>query len=261
MSRNWDDHEDEALRRSLREGIQGISWTEQQEDDRLRKIHKAIEERSRTMDLHGKKMVVAVAAALAVTGSITAIAAGKITAFYSSTNLNEAITSPKELEAQGRGKLGDGLIVAEQLADGTAFERGFLIEVEGRGEEDAVLITYPTVSMEYGDVFMDVARTQDLQTEEGGEPDYQETYQGVVLEGTEDPYLFLPPDEKPTAEEEALEAAGELYISYGSVQREESVYKNISWEKDGLHYLMMTSGDRGLEELAGVAKGYLDLAE
>lgn len=261
MRRNWDDFEDEALRQSVQEGMQGISWTRQQEEDRLQEIHRAMEERSRTMKLRGKKMVLAVAAALAVTGSITAVAAGKITGYYSSTNLDEAIDSPEELQAQGRKQLGNSLIVAGQLGDGSAFNRGFIHDVEGRDETGAVMLTYPTVWMDYGEVSVDVMRVQDVQEEGGKEPDYQETYQGVLLEGTADPYLFLPPDEKPTAEEEALEAAGELYISYGSSQREEMVYKGISWEKDGLHYLMMTSGDRSLEELAGLAKGYLDLAE
>ena len=59
-------------------------------------------------------------------------------------------------------------------------------------------------------------------------------------------HLFLPPDETPTEEETALEQAGKLFISYGTETREERVFRSVSWEKDGLHYLL-SSYDSGLE--------------
>ena len=64
--------------------------------------------------------------------------------------------------------------------------------------------------------------------------------------------------QKPSEEDESREAAGELYISYGSVEEERCVYKNMMWEKDGLSYTMMTSADRTLEEMAELAKAYID---
>ena len=64
--------------------------------------------------------------------------------------------------------------------------------------------------------------------EENQEPasdgDYEELYEGICLRGQEDEYLFLPPDQKPSEEDESREAAGELYISYGSVVEERCVY-------------------------------------
>ena len=48
-------------------------------------------------------------------------------------------------------------------------------------------------------------------------------------------------------EEEAADYTCLLYTS-----------KNMMWEKDGLSYTMMTSADKTLEEMAELAKAYID---
>ena len=71
-------------------------------------------------------MVAAAAVILALTGTITAVAAGKITGLFSSTNKMDAITTAKELEEKGSKELGEALLVADTLADGSRFRRAIL---------------------------------------------------------------------------------------------------------------------------------------
>ena len=78
------------------------------------------------MRFQGRKMVAAAAVILALTGTITAVAAGKITGLFSSTNKMDAITTAKELEEKGSKELGEALLVADTLADGSRFQEGYM---------------------------------------------------------------------------------------------------------------------------------------
>lgn len=119
------------------------------------------------------------------------------------------------------------------------------------------------LDIQYGDYFFSVIRESDREIMDGNQKDasaadYEEWYEGICLTGREDDYLFLPPDQKPSEEDKSREEAGELYISYGAEKEERCVYKNMMWEKDGLSYTMVTSADKTLEEMAELAKAYMD---
>ena len=61
---------------------------------------------------------------------------------------------------------------------------------------------------------------------------------GVTYYYLVDQYLFLPPDEEPTAEALAAQDAGSLNISYGSDERQEQTYYSLWWIKDGQTYTL-----------------------
>ena len=61
---------------------------------------------------------------------------------------------------------------------------------------------------------------------------------GVTYYYLEDQYLFLPPNEEPTAELLAAQDAGSLNISYGSDERQEQTYYSLWWNKDGQTYTL-----------------------
>ena len=61
---------------------------------------------------------------------------------------------------------------------------------------------------------------------------------GVTYYYLVDQYLFLPPNEEPTAEEAAAQDAGSLNISYGSDERQEQTYYSLWWIKDGQTYTL-----------------------
>ncbi len=254
MKRKWDE---EQLGQRIRGEVEHISWSDAQEQEGLRAIHRAIGERRTEMKFHGKKMMIAVAAALVAMGSITAIAAGTITGYYSGINHNDAIRSASELQEKGRKALGESLVIAEQLADGIGYQEGYVTEVQGRDDEQNVISSFPEISVFYGqDVNLSVNNGDHWNEEAMNHIVYDETWEGIRFIGTQDNYLFLPPDQKPSPEDEALEQDGELYISYGSSQVEREVFKNLSWEQGGLRYMLFTSGDKTLEELAEMAKAF-----
>ena len=79
MKDSWERKEfDKRLGRELQKGIDEIPWSAQQELEGLRAVHAAMEGRRMTMRFQGRKMVAAAAVILALTGTITAVAAGKI---------------------------------------------------------------------------------------------------------------------------------------------------------------------------------------
>lgn len=254
--------EDGLLEQQLRADMDRIPFTELQKQESLRQIHRAVRERRGNMRFHGKRMVIAVAAAMMVTGTITAIAAGKIVGLYSSSDITKDVHSVAELQQQGTAVLGEELVLKEALADGTAFEKGQLIEVQGLDEGRNQVASYQELTAQYGGISLSVMRTGDRILTDGGkrqEADYQETAGGICFTGTEDPYLFLPPDARPSAEEAALEKAGALFISYGTEQEERKVYRNVAWEKDGLYYMLLTDREMTLFELGELAKAYAEV--
>jgi len=79
MKDSWERKEfDKRLGRELQKGIDEIPWSEQQELEGLKAVHAAMEGRRMTMRFQGRKMVAVAAVILALTGTITAVAAGKI---------------------------------------------------------------------------------------------------------------------------------------------------------------------------------------
>ena len=76
----------------------------------------------------------------------------------------------------------------------------------------------------------------------------------------EERYIFLPPDGQPTKEESELEAEGELFISYGTDEREEKLFKSVAWKKEGLSYLLSTyDEDLDIDELLEMAREVIEI--
>lgn len=246
MSKDWD----KRLGRMIETEVEQIPWESHQEQQALAGIHKQLHERSHIMRFSKKGKMIAVAAAIAVTGTITAIAAGRVAYLTTSTYRNEAIVSVAELEKAGEEALGADVTILEQLSDGSTFTEGYVIDVVGHDEAGNQVGTFPEISAHYGDIFMDIS-TGSEKLESGGEEtyDYQEEYKGIQISARADNYLFLPPDAKPSAEDAKLEEEGKLYISYGSSEEERMVYKHVIWKEDGVRYMLMTNAEKSLDEM------------
>ena len=254
---------DERLEQMLVSGLDTVEMTDEADRRVLAGIHQQIRERSNIMRYPKKRMVVAIAAAVVVTGTITAVAAGKIVGLVSSTNRNEAIHSAVELEKMAEKSLDGNVYIAETLSDGSAFHMGFVTDVKGVDEAGNQVVSYPEVTAMYGadgQISLSIERRAAGIPKDTSPNQKEEAYQGVVLGVREDNYLFLPPDSTPSEEDLKLEAEGKLYISYGSSEIERKSFKNVYWEKDGLNYLLFTFGDKNLDELTEMAKAYLDSA-
>lgn len=255
---------DKRLKGMLVSELDTVKMTDEADRRVLAGIHKQIKERSNIMRYPKKKLIVAIAAAVAVTGTITAVAAGKIVGLVSSTGPDQAVHSTTELENQAEKRLNAKIYIADTLADGSAFKEGYITDVGGLDEEGNTVVTYPEVYAMYGadgQVSLSIAKLAAGIPEDETINLREETYNGIVLGGREDQYLFLPPDTKPSEEDLKLEAEGKLYISYGSSEIERKMFRTVNWEKDGIKYLLFTFGDQSLDELFGMAKGYLDEAK
>lgn len=152
--------------------------------------------------------------------------------------------------------------VAEALGDGLQFSDGHVTDVDGIDEEGKRVDSYPEVYVHYqGDLDVTLSVSRPLENLPGTEAEYtlEETYQDILLQGKVDQYLFLPPSQEPSEEDRKLEEEGRLMISYGSETEQRKAFKSIAWNEDGLHYLLFSFDEIGLEELTGYAKEIIDM--
>ena len=252
---------DERLKRMLVSELDTVEMTAEEDRRVLAGIHQQIRERSNIMRYPKRKLIVAIAAAVVVTGTITAVAAGKIVGLVSGSSREEMVHSAAELEVMANKSLEADIHIAEALSDGSAFKEGLVTEVKGLDEDGNTVVSYPEVYAMYG---ADGQISLSMERGAAGVPDdsspnqKEEAHNGIVLGAREDNYLFLPPDSSPSEEDLKLEAEGKLYISYGSSEVERQSFKNVHWEKDGVKYLLFTFGDKNLDEMMEMAKAYLD---
>ena len=98
MRADWE----EEIRQVITEAVSDAAFPEEDSRRMLDRIHSSVGERRRTMRLTKKQTGLAVAAALVVLGSITAVGAGRIASLSSSVSLNAAVASYEELKNRVR---------------------------------------------------------------------------------------------------------------------------------------------------------------
>ncbi len=90
------------------------------------------------------------------------------------------------------------------------------------------------------EIDLDVSAVRDSYTDPAKESS-QETREvnGTTLYYIEAEYLFVPPDYEPTKEEKEREQSDpDFHISYGSDEKQTSIYRGVSFRKDGLQYAL-----------------------
>lgn len=259
-----DKHWEQQLKEQLTQEIGQIPWDEPKSRQILNQIHGQIdhlEERRIAMRPSKKQLTVLIAAAFMAIGSISAIAAGKISYFRSSTSLNESLHTAADTEQEAARILGVAVDIPEKLSDTLVFQQSNNTDVEALDADGAVMGTYPEISAMYGDgeVTFSISKKNQWDAQADDSPcDVQETYQDVEIRGSSDLYLFLPPDAKPSEEDARLEAAGELFIGYGSSEEQRQVCHYVSWEQNGLCYSLLNFDTCDLDTLMSMAKAYID---
>lgn len=245
-------------------------------------IHERIKEEEKMTRRWSIKKAAAAAAAVCALGTITAVAAGKATQSISHSDLREEVREYSKAE-ELRDRLGENVKMPETFSNGYSFLAAVPSHDQGLDEEGNVVAQGENLNVVYGkegmaDVNLDIQITPVYgeaaagETAAGemaaGEAAFGEVASGdlvfrhgdVVLSYSCDQYLFLPPDQKPSEEDQAREAAGELYISYGSSeeQRKESSY--ITWSDDGMIYMLLSFDNTMTpEEFAGMAGEIIDM--
>lgn len=257
MNIGWE----EELRKNLVEEITALDFPAETEERIRTEIHRQIRKRRMVMKVNRKHTGVILAAALILVGAVTAIGAGKVASYSSGHSLNDEVTDIHALEEWAKGELGRSIHCPENLADGVSFSRGIVMDVDAWDEEKNKVGTFPEMDAYYqdeagGSFTLSVSRPIEAAADEN--KDMAEVYQDIQLYGAVDQYLFLPPDETPSAEDEQLKAAGELFISYGSSEVERETFTHVSWDRGELHYLLHTYEDVSVDKLMEWAKQIID---
>lgn len=236
-------------------------------DAKRQEIHDVIWEQSRkeesVMRIGFKKKVMIMAVGMCAFGTIAALAAGKITHYYSSHSADEVayekISDLKNVESD----TGFSVKAVEQFDSGYSFEKGYKVDVVAQDEAGNEVETFPEVTLYYlnGEerLVLTMQEDKDRGDEEKALPVCAE-YKGIELCYKEDNYLFVPPSYEPSEEDRKAEAAGELYISYGSSEVERTVYHFMVWKDGGTRYLLMANGEKapGQEEMKKMAQQIID---
>lgn len=206
-----------------------------------RSVYRKIEEAS-AMKKWNVKKIVAVAAAVCVLGSITAVAAGKITQVTSqSSHLDEF---PYSQLAKEEKRLGLGTKAPEAFGNGYRFEAGIPVARSGMDQDGNVMEKGEDLSLTYkkdGQPDIDLYVQNSSTYEEERKPAEVLDHNGIAIGYNSDEYLFVPEDYQASDGEQAKEDAGKLFISYGADQVEHKVIQSVSWKDNGLIYMMQTS--------------------
>lgn len=255
MRADWE----EEIRQVITEQVSSADFSDEDSSRILRQIHSSMGERRKIMRLSKKQAGLAAAAALVILGSITAVGAGRIAVLYSHTSLNEEVTSYEEMKARGTESLGKAPQMVEEFSGGQHFKRGFATMIDAADAAGQMVGSYPEISIEYsGAEELNFSVSKPLEGVGHSAAQVTEEYEGIVISGNKDQYLFLPPGEEPSEEDKKLEAEGRLYISYGSTAEERRVFTSVNWQEDGLFYHLYTYEDVSLEEMIGFAKEVID---
>lgn len=253
MSEKWESR----IKQSIKEDIESIEFSQLDQNRIFTQIHNNKEIRRQNMRAGKKKFTVVFAAVLVAMGTITAIGAGKVTSLVSRTNIEDEIYSVEEFKAEAKKKMGADIKVPETLMGRNTYRAGSIISVEAMDEQGNKVGSFPNASAYYegsDGISLSVTRTADRTAENESSGQVQQDYQGIILRGREDAYLFLPPDAQPSEADLQLQEEGKLMIGYGSDTEQRMVFKSVSWTDGELDYLLHSFSDVEMKELMEMAK-------
>lgn len=230
---------------------------------RARVMNKVQNQRTATRPRRMRFAVAAAAMMCVLVGG--AFAAGPIVGLFSSSYIGDQVTSLAE-EAKVEQDFGFDVRLPETL-NGAAFSSMESLPIEARDADGNTVYTYQEFYASYADgetqPFMSVIESKEYTSNPLSDKTIVDTREvdGITLTYREIPTIFLPPteDAKPTAEEQAAEERGEMFISYGSDTRIDGMYHTISWEQDGLHYsINANDGDWSADDFFAAAEDVLN---
>lgn len=251
---------DDSIRRALARRAEAVPAASEASLRLRRAVSKRIEEKTKMRKWSAKKIIVA-AAAVCVFGSITAIAAGKITGTSSSSNWNEAVYGYEKILKMNQ-ELKLGAKIPEQLTGGYTAASAMPVHDESRDADGNVVKTATSLSVSYKkegmpDLDLEVG-TQPLPAEEKFDQTF--THNGIAIGYSNTHMRIVPPDYEPSAEEQAQAAAGTLTLSYGSDKVEDQQAVTVAWNQEGIQYMITVfNPTMTAEEFAQLAGEWIDM--
>ncbi|MBQ9437599.1 MAG: hypothetical protein IJU50_04640 [Lachnospiraceae bacterium] len=214
------------------------------------------------------KMAIAAAFCLMMAG-LTVFAASKITQYTSSSNAYYDYGSIAEMTAAQAGSSGQNESAMPEFpssfGSGFVFDGGNSVQVSGQDDAGSTVDAWEDFRAVYKDkdgkaIFLTMSYKP---LDEGGaSPTETRLFNGIAANYSYDEYLFLPP----SAEEqgldpevqERLENDDHFYVSYGSETPETKYFSGITFEKDGISFIISTYEDVSKEELFSIAEEIID---
>lgn len=205
--------------------------------------------RSRKMKLFSAKKIVITAAAVALLGSITAVAAGQIAFRESHSTITDQVNDYGKID-EVRQEAGFDFPSLETFSNGFSFQFALPIDSSDYDEEGNVLASYKTVGLTYSDGAQEVsfyidqasaasAEDSDAALDPGIRPVWSGEKAGIPMTVTQTVYKFVPPDYEMTEEDLQLQASGDVVYSYGSTEVITQTSYDCSFVYGGLSYTAM----------------------
>lgn len=208
--------------------------------------------------LSAKKIITAAALACALTGTVC-MAAEKISGYYiaSSSALTETTDFSDIAKLEKKADVSTG--AQRTLNNGFAFASANIINTDETDAEGNTKNSFTEVEIEYKKDAKNISYCVKKGSRHFTEKELA-GYQAIEADGityyfNQSDYLFVPEDYEPTEEELAAEAAGDLFISFGSDVREEKVCTNLNWNTNGQGYSLLGMDlNMDADELLDMAK-------
>lgn len=252
---------DERIRQALTRQAETVKVSSRDSRRMIGSVHRKIEEENRMRKWSIKKIVV-VAAAVCVFGTITAVAAGKIAGIASHSNWNDAVYQYGQV-ADMEKELGFEAKVPETFLNGYGFASALPGTQESRDAEGNALESIRDMSVVYkkngmADINLITAPVRLDDVPLTGDSTFAHGEVTVYYSAVEN--LFVPPDYKPSEEEQALAEAGKLNIGYGSSEVERMKSETVCWQDGGVFYTIISfDNTMTAEDYARMAGEIIDM--
>lgn len=208
--------------------------------------------------LNAKKIVAAVALSCVLTGTVC-MAAEKISDYYIASS--SALTETTDFSDIAKlEKKADVFTGAQRVLDnGFTFASAAIINTDEKDAAGNTKNSFSEVEIEYEKDAKNISYCVKKGTRHFTEKELA-GYRAIESDGityyfSQSDYLFVPEDYEPTEEELAAEAAGDLFISFGSDVREEKVCVSLHWNTNGQGYSLLGMDlNMDADELLDMAK-------
>lgn len=205
---------------------------------------RSVKEEHKMKRMNMKKVVLGVAAACVMVGTIAIAGSGVVSYMGHSSSVPDYT----KFEDMGKAEAEIGYSVGgvESFSNGFGLQGIHIVEDtlkdesgQTLGEKKSLHITY-SKGREEVDVYCEKLlpiEKEDIM--ELGEYDRTLETDGVTMGYTSSTYKAVPPDYQPTEEDKKAMESGHLQIGYGSAEIKTSQYSRVVWVKDGVRYEIM----------------------
>ena len=205
-----------------------------------------------------KKIAAAVAVCVLMTG-VTVFAAGKISTYFASSKSGYDYKTTAEINAEKDAKMPE---IPEKIGNGFLFDGGNKVLVKGIDDAGNTVGKWEDIHAIYKDD--DKTITLSLSVHPGDNQDRSSTevrnINGISVRYDNDEYLYLPDEnvQLDQATQERLKKDNHFFVSYGSEKEETNNQQSVSFEQNGVIYLVSTNDDMSKEDLFQIATDFLD---